>query len=192
MSGLVSLNQIESEIIVHLQQLTHTPWLDKVMTVFTMLNDSGALAIAVCGVLLLPKKHRSVGVRATFALSLETILVNMVLKPIVARTRPFIINETIEVLTRAPKDFSFPSGHTASMAAVAAVILFCMDGKYKITAMIAALLMAFSRVYVGVHYPTDVFAGIIIGAAAAVAAVKSMDIYEKGKTADERAESTAP
>lgn len=192
MSGLVSLDQTEAEIIVHLQQFMHTPWLDKVMTVFTELNDSGTLVIAVCGILLLSKKYRRVGVRTTFALSLETILVNMVLKPLVARTRPFIVNGAIEVLTRAPKDFSFPSGHTGSMVAVAAVILFCMDKKYKITAIIAALLMAFSRVYVGVHYPTDVFAGIIVGFVVAVFAVKSMDIFEKGKTADERAESTAP
>ncbi len=187
---MVSLNQLEAEGIVRLQQFMRSPWLDKAMTVFTGFNDSGVLVIATCGALLLPKKYRSVGVRATLALSLETILVNFVLKPLVARTRPFMVSDAIEVLTRTPDDFSFPSGHTGSMVAVAAVILFCMDRKYGITAIIAALLMAFSRVYVGVHYPTDVFASIIIGVLIAFFAVKSMDKFEKRNT-DERAESIA-
>lgn len=191
MNGLVSLNNFEAEGIVRLQQFIRTPWLDKAMTVFTGLNDSGALVIAVCGVLLLPKKYRGVGIRATFALSIQTIIVNLVLKPLVGRTRPFMVNEAIEVLTRTPHDFSFPSGHTGSMVAVAAVILFCMDRKYGIPAIIAALLMAFSRVYVGVHYPTDVLASIILGFVIALFAVKSMDRFEKRKITDERAESIA-
>jgi len=182
------LNEIEAEGIVHLQQLVRTPWLDRAMTVFTGLNDSGAISIAACGVLVLSKKYREVGIRATLALSFETILVNLVLKPLVSRTRPFMVNEAIEVLTRTPKDFSFPSGHTGSLVAVCAVILFCMDRKYGIPAIIAAFLMAFSRVYVGVHYPTDVLASIVIGVFVALFAVKSMDIYVKRKTRDEGTE----
>ena len=185
------LNQLEAEVIVRLQQFMRTPWLDKVMTVFTGLNDSGVLVIATCGVLLIPKKYRGVGVRATLALSLESILVNFVMKPLVARTRPFMVNDAIEVLTRTPHDFSFPSGHTASMVAVCAVILFCMNKKYGIIAIVAALLMAFSRVYVGVHYPTDVFASIVLGLVIAVFAVKSMDRFEKRKSVDEGTEATA-
>ena len=191
MEVLEFLNRIEAEGIVRLQQLIRTSWLDRAMTVFTGLNDSGAISIAACGVLLLSKRYREVGIRATLALSLETILVNLVLKPLVSRTRPFVVNEAIEVLTRTPKDFSFPSGHTGAMVAVCAVILFCMDRKYGIPAIAAALLMAFSRVYVGVHYPTDVLASIVIGVVVAIFAVKSMDIYVKRKTRDEGTENAA-
>ena len=191
MAGFDLLNVLEAEAMVRLQQFIRTPWLDKAMTVYTRLNDSGALVIAICGVLLLPKKYRDVGVRAAFALSLETIVVNFLLKPLVGRTRPFIVNDAIEVLTRTPHDFSFPSGHTGSMVAVCAVILFCMDKKYGIIAIMAALLMAFSRVYVGVHYPTDVFASIVLGLVIAVFAVRSMDRFEKRKSLDEGTEATA-
>ena len=191
MAGFELLNVLETEAMVKLQQFLREPWLDKAMTVYTRLNDSGALVIAICGILLLPKKYRGVGARAAFALSLETLLVNFVLKPLVGRTRPFVVNDAIEVLTRVPHDYSFPSGHTGSMVAVCAVILLCMDRKYGIVATVAALLMAFSRVYVGVHYPTDVFASIVLGFVIAVFAVKSMDRFEKRKKVYEGTESTA-
>jgi len=191
MAGFDLLNALEAEAMVRLQQFMREEWLDKAMTVYTRLNDSGALVIAICGELLLPKKYRGVGVRAAFALSIETLLVNFVLKPLVGRTRPFMVNEAIEVLTRTPHDFSFPSGHTGSMVAVCAVILFCMDKKYGIVATVAALLMAFSRVYVGVHYPTDVFASIVLGLIIAVFAVKSMDRFEKRKKVYEGTEGIA-
>ncbi len=191
MAGFDLLNVLESEAMARLQEFIRTPWLDKAMTIYTRLNDSGALVIAICGVLLLPKKYRGVGVRATLALSIETLLVNFVLKPLVGRTRPFVVNNSIDVLTGMPHDFSFPSGHTGSMVVVCAVILFCMDKKYGIVATVAALLMAFSRVYVGVHYPTDVFASIVLGIVIAAFSVKSMDRFEKRKIANEGTKGTA-
>jgi undecaprenyl-diphosphatase len=96
------------------------------------------------------------------ALALHICLCNLLIKPLVARPRPFTINTDIRLLITAPTDYSFPSGHTAASFAVAFSLLF---GKNKLCslAFILSALIAFSRLYLYVHYPTDVFAGILIG-----------------------------
>ena len=98
------------------------------------------------------------------ALGVATLIGSAVLKPLIGRIRPFEANGFKNLLISAPKDYSFPSGHTAASFA-AALVLFHRSRKLGAAAWITALLIAFSRLYLYVHYPTDVLAGCLSGAA---------------------------
>ena len=100
------------------------------------------------------------------ALLADVLLCNVVIKNLVARTRPFDVNTAVQLLVAKPRDYSFPSGHTAaSFASVTALYLAGEKKLWKI-ALVLAVLIAFSRLYLYVHYPTDVLGGIITGAIA--------------------------
>ena len=106
-------------------------------------------------------------------------LCNVILKPLAARPRPFEVNMGVRLLIEAPKDFSFPSGHTgASFAAAAA--LFFVGSRGWIPAAVLAALIGFSRLYLYVHYPTDVLAGALLGIAAGWAACRLFRNRAKG------------
>jgi undecaprenyl-diphosphatase len=96
------------------------------------------------------------------ALLMDFIMCNIIIKPMVARIRPFDVNTNIILLIKAPADFSFPSGHTAAAFSATFSLAF---GKNKIwiPSAILASLIAFSRLYLYVHYPSDVLAGFILG-----------------------------
>lgn len=167
-----SLNWLESNMLVWIQENLRISALDTIMPYVSKLNNAGVLAIATVGGLLLIKKYRNVGITAFCSLFTEFVLVNILLKQIVCRTRPFYVNEALRYLGTLPKDFSFPSGHTGSSFAVATVMLMCMPKKYGVTAIIVASLIAFSRLYNGVHYPTDVLSALVIGVLTGICAVK--------------------
>lgn len=135
---------------------------DFIMPLLSGLDNGGAVWLILAGLLLLFPKHRKTGIAILIALGIETICCNLVLKPLVARIRPCDINATIQLLIARPTDFSFPSGHTGSSFAAASALLFSHN-KLWIPATILAVLIAFSRLYLYVHYPSDVFAGALIG-----------------------------
>lgn len=152
----------EFEFLDWLQTL-HTPMLDRFFSTITHLGDAGILWILLAVILLVIPKTRKVGAAIAIALVIDLILCNGILKNLVARTRPFDINETVSLLIKAPTDFSFPSGHTAaSFAAVAALFFSKEKWMWKVFGVIA-IVIAFSRMYLYVHYPTDVLGGIFIG-----------------------------
>lgn len=100
----------------------------------------------------------------TAALILDVILCNGILKNLVARVRPCDVNTTVQLLIPRPEDYSFPSGHTAASFATTAALFFA--GKKKklwIPALGLSVLIAFSRLYLYVHYPTDVLGGLLVG-----------------------------
>jgi undecaprenyl-diphosphatase len=135
------------------------------------LGDNGLLWVVIALVLLCFKRTRKVGIVVAAALCFDIIIVNGLLKHIVDRTRPYFSGE-FEWLTQQfvsdrglisfPSDSSFPSGHTAS-AFASAVGIFACNKKWGIPAIIAAIIIGFSRMYLYVHYPSDVFAGVIVG-----------------------------
>lgn len=92
------------------------------------------------------------------------VIGNLILKNLVARSRPFFFNTAVDLLISVPTDYSFPSGHTMS-SFTAAVILYHADKRLGIPALILAFLIAFSRLYLYVHFPSDVIAGALIGIA---------------------------
>ena len=114
----------------------------------------------------------------SFALILDLICCNIVLKPLVGRVRPFLVNTAVELLTAPPADASFPSGHTA--ASFAAVFALRASGSplWK-PALVLAAGIAFSRLYLYVHWPTDVLGGILVGAAAGWAGARLADALRR-------------
>lgn len=113
--------------ILDMLQNIQNPVLTKIMAFITMLGEAGWFWIVLGIVLLCTKKYRKCGVAVLFALILDLILANIILKPLVARPRPCWIREDIELLVRVPKDYSFPSGHT--MASFASVEHCCLQRK---------------------------------------------------------------
>lgn len=152
----------EFEFLDFLQTM-HTPLITKIMKAASKLGDAGFVWILLTGVLLMIPKTRKVGILVSVALLLDVLTCNVILKPLIARTRPYDVNKAVELLIRAPRDYSFPSGHTAASFAAAAALWFADKKKLAIPALVLAVLIAFSRMYFYVHYPTDVLGGAILG-----------------------------
>ena len=170
----------EFAILDWIQANMRNPIMDLLMPAITALGNSGLIWLLLAGILLLTPKHRRAGAAVLAGLALEIICCNMVLKPLVARVRPCDVNTAVQLLIARPDDFSFPSGHTgASFAAAAA--LFADRNRLWIPSLILALLIAFSRLYLYVHYPTDILAGAAIGMMAGWAGRQAVDILWKRK-----------
>ena len=152
---------LELNILDWIQTL-HTSAGDSLMVFITNLGNSGFIWILLDILLLIFPKTRRVGAAMAFALILELILCNGVLKPLVGRTRPFDINTDVALLISPPADFSFPSGHNDSGFAAASALCFAKS-RLRFPALILAALIAFSRLYLYVHFPSDVLAGILLG-----------------------------
>lgn len=152
----------EFEILDFLQTM-HTPLITNIMKVASKLGDAGLIWILLAAVLLMMPKTRKVGILVSTALALDVLTCNVILKPFIARTRPYDINTAVELLIQAPRDYSFPSGHTAASFAAAAALWFANKKKLAVPALVLAVLIAFSRMYFYVHYPTDVLGGAILG-----------------------------
>ena len=153
---------IEIQILDWLQKL-HTPVLDHIMCSITHLGDAGAFWILLAAVLLLVPKTRKSGLIVAGALLMDVLFCNVLLKPIVARTRPFDVNTAIQLLVNRPVDYSFPSGHTAASFASVAGLFMAGEKRLWKPALVLAVLIAFSRLYLYVHYPTDVLGGLLLG-----------------------------
>lgn len=149
--------------ILDFLQTIHTPLLDKILAFITSLGNAGIIWIVLAVVLLILPKTRKTGIIVAAALLMDLVLCNLILKNLVARVRPYDVNTAIAILIKKPLDFSFPSGHTAaSFAAMTALFLAKMKNAW-IAALVLAVLIAFSRLYFYVHYPTDVLGGAVVG-----------------------------
>lgn len=157
-----SWNQIEVSGLIWIQENIRTELLDKMMIFLSAINDAGMIAILVVLLLLVWRRYRHVGVTAFASLFVEFVLVNVFLKNMVQRIRPYVVDKGLILLGDMPGDYSFPSGHTGSAFAVAVVMYLCMPKKYGVSALILAALIAISRLYNGAHYPTDVLGAVII------------------------------
>lgn len=136
--------------------------LNVIFGIFTYCGEAGAIWIAIGFLLVIPRKTRKIGCYLFVCLALTYLLNDVIIKNIAQRPRPFIADSTIELAIKAPSGYSFPSGHSASsMAAATAIFLF--DRKKGALAYVLAFLIAVSRIYFFVHYPTDVLCGIIVG-----------------------------
>ena len=151
----------EFDWLYALQQI-HNPVLDKIMVALSTIGNAGILWIVLAVILLIMKKTRRCGTQMALAMLLTFIIGNLVLKNMISRDRPCWIDPTVALLVNNPTDFSFPSGHSMNGFTAAVTILF-YNKRWGIAAIILASFVAFSRLYNFVHFPTDVFAGIVIG-----------------------------
>lgn len=132
------------------------------MVTITSFGNGGMAWILISVALIITPKYRKVGIMAICALILTTILGEGLLKNLVKRPRPFTSLSDFELLISAPTSYSFPSGHTGSSFAVAGILASQIKkSRYYVFAL--AILIAFSRMYLYVHYPGDVIAGIVLG-----------------------------
>ena len=161
-------------------QTIHGGFLDKLMVVITTLGEGGIIFIAVALALLCTKKYRKAGVAIIVALLVMEVGNNLILKTIFARPRPFNLDPAayswwheiykFPELVKRPTSYSFPSGHTSS-AFAAAIALLWYNRKFGIPLTLFAAVMGFSRIYVEVHYCTDVLFGALFGIVYALIAV---------------------
>ena len=145
------------------------PVLDVLMPLITLLGDAGIFWIAIAVVLLCTKKYRKIGLGMAIAMAIGLLVCNVTLKPLVMRPRPYdyqadVFQKIIPLLVEKQHDFSFPSGHTIASFEAATVIAI-NNKKWGIAALVLAALIAFSRMYLYLHYPTDVLASVVLGIA---------------------------
>ena len=160
---------MELAILNWIQDFLRVDWLDGIMVFVTTLGDAGAVWIVLALVLLCFRKTRPAGLTVAAALVLDLVVCNGVLKPLFGRVRPCVVNPAVELLVSCPTDASFPSGHTAaSFAAVGA--LRAAGSRLWLPSLVLAVLIAFSRLYLYVHWPSDVLCGAVLGWALGYAA----------------------
>ena len=145
----------------------HDPVADMVMVGLSIIGRGGAVWIAIALVLVALGRSRMREAAVVFAaLGLAFVMTDLVVKPLVARARPFEGSVTMRVIDRRPLTYSFPSGHAAS-AVAGAITLSRLWPTGRLVLWALATLAALSRIYVGVHYPLDVIGGAVLGVACA-------------------------
>ncbi len=145
--------------------------LDAIMPVITFLGFAAVLWIVIAIVLFCSKKYRQRGLMLAYGLITYLILGNTILKNVIARPRPCWIRPEVELIVAAPKDYSFPSGHTMT-GFVAATILMHYDRRWGAVAYVVAALIGFSRLYLYVHFPSDVLGGAVLGVLTGIVVVR--------------------
>jgi len=155
-------------------RLHSSDFFNEFFKVVTYFGEHGIFAVGVCLALTAFKKSRKRGLYVLSSLGIEALAANLVLKPAFARVRPFVLDEGIadflsSISAPVPSDASFPSGHTGIMFAFAFALYFAY-GKKAAPAFILSSLVALSRIYLCVHFPSDVLGGVIVGYLSAAAA----------------------
>lgn len=173
------ITQIDFAILNFLHEKLSCGFLDGVFLFFTRLGNAGIVWFLIAAVLLCTKKYRRGGIVMLCALAFGFLTGNLILKPLVARPRPCWINETVALLISVPHDYSFPSGHTLS-SVICCTVLILVKRKFAVFALPLAFFIAFSRLYLYVHFPTDVLFGVIYGIVIGFAAFKSAKRYLPG------------
>lgn len=158
-----TLLNIDGGILLFIQESIRNPILNPIMIFITTLGDGGTIWILLTIGLLIPKKTRKIGVMSALALLGSLLFNNNLIKLLVRRPRPFVTFPELQILIPTPSEFSFPSGHTSSSFAAAMVLYRNLPKKAGIPAMVLAALIGISRLYIGVHYLTDVIAGALFG-----------------------------
>ncbi len=158
----------EQNILLWIQETLRNDVLTPILIFITNLGNGGAVWIILSIGLLLPKRTRQIGLLSLCALGMAFIIDNVLLKNLIARTRPYEVIDGLDRLIAKQKDYSFPSGHTGSAFAAAVVMFLGLPKRYGFITLVLAVLMGFSRLYVGVHYLTDVLCGAVIGTLVAV------------------------
>ena len=158
----------ELDILDKIEDIFENDVMDTIMKFITHLGDAGIIWIIITLCLLISKQYRKLGILCAIGLILGLIIGNGIVKNLVSRERPFELADSIDrifpIKIDKPTDRSFPSGHTQA-SFIVATILMMAKRKFGIPALILACLIAFSRLYLKVHFPTDVLGGMLMGIA---------------------------
>ncbi|MGE5631023.1 MAG: phosphatase PAP2 family protein [Caulobacteraceae bacterium] len=173
------IQSIDNSVLDFIRTHMSSGFLDHTMPFITRLGSGGMIWIAVTLAFLISRKYRTDGLLLASSLLFCLLIGNIILKPLVARIRPCDVNTAVALLIPRPTDFSFPSGHSMSSFA-ATTVIFHANRKMGIAALILAILIAFSRLYLYVHYPSDIIAGLVIGILISVAAIRTYQVKIKG------------
>lgn len=159
---LENLQHAELDILWWIRDVFGCAFLDWFMPLVTSLGNDGVFLVILTAALLCTKRYRRMGLMMGVSLILGLLIGNLALKLLIGRLRPFQVDEGISLLIQPPGDTSFPSGHTLAFFG-GATVLMMQDRRLGIPAMILAVLVGFSRLYLQVHFPTDVLFGILLG-----------------------------
>lgn len=181
-----ALLNLDGNILLFIQEYIRNPVLNPIVVFITSLGDEGMIWIAATLLLLIPKKTRKIGVMSGLALLGSLLINNTLIKNLVARPRPYTRLEDLTILIPKPGEFSFPSGHTSSSFAAGVVFFRQLPKKFGTPALVLAILIGLSRLYVGVHYPTDVLAGMVVGTLLAIGSeyliLKGIELWKQRKS----------
>ncbi|MCI9439263.1 MAG: phosphatase PAP2 family protein [Lachnospiraceae bacterium] len=173
MEGILEL---EREILLFFQDMVRNPVLNPVLILITTLGNGAIIWVLLSLGLMIPDKTRRAGMTSLLALVVSLLINNVLLKNLVGRVRPYDLLEGLTPLIGRQWDPSFPSGHTGSSFAAAWVLYRELPKRFGVPALILAGLIGLSRLYVGVHYPTDVLFGVISGIGSGWIAMQIMTI----------------
>lgn len=154
---------IDGQILLFIQDHVRNSICDIFFKNITHLGDAGIFWIVLTIVLLCFRQTRKAGIYSACALFLSLIVNNLILKNLIGRVRPYELIEGLQCIVGPAHDASFPSGHTGASFASAVSIHKQIPKKYAVFFIVLASLIAFSRLYVGIHYPTDVLGGLVTG-----------------------------
>ena len=174
---LESVTNFDFRILDWIQENLRCAFLDAVMPWITHLAKAGILFIILAVLMVFSAKWRKTGWSIGIALILGLIVCNLILKPLVARIRPYDVRDFALLIARE-KDWSFPSGHTIA-AFEFATALTVRKPKWGVWAIVLAFMIAFSRLYLFMHYPTDVFVSIVLGVINGILGVVLCDLAYK-------------
>lgn len=158
-----ALSQFEGQFLLWVQEILRQSWLSPIVAFYTRLGDHGLIWIVACLLMLLWPKTRRAGMAGAFALLLSLLCTNIVLKHLFTRPRPWLVLEGLLPLVAERDPNSFPSGHSSAALASAAAWWHYLPRPWRVAAAVCGALMALSRLYVGVHFPTDVLCGVLVG-----------------------------
>ena len=186
-----AFTQFDGNLLIAIQTALNADWLTPVMKFITLFGESGYFWIFTCLALMLFRRTRRLGVICTFSLLATFIVCNLCIKPLFDRTRPWVVFEAVNRMMPDPGDASFPSGHSANAMGPAWAMFMatlpvktangksydevtCLGWKdrglsprmmhgFGIAAVVLAVLIGISRLYLGMHYPSDVIVGLLVG-----------------------------
>lgn len=177
------IQALDGAVLLWIQEVLRLPVLDGFMTLFTQLGNAGLVWVGISLALMVVPRTRRMGFWALVALLLGLLCTNVVLKHLVGRTRPWLVVEGLTHLVVENDPLSFPSGHTCAAFAAGSVWARFVERRWlKALCILQAVLMAFSRLYVGVHFPTDVLAGCAVGLFCGWLAWRLHGKWEAGRT----------
>lgn len=164
-------------ILDFIQENIRNPFLDIIMPLISLFGEAGIFYICFAIGLIVFKRTRKSGIMLALSITIGFVVCNIILKPIFARPRPFIFRD-IELIANMPMDYSFPSGHT-TIAFESATVLMMRDRRAGTIFLILAIFVAFSRMYMYFHFPTDIIGGIVVGVFSGITSVLAVNYINK-------------